>query len=241
MRLSSEWRISLAKINHANSLRLGVACWRSDRQHGAHAWSSLVLLHHVVSCEDAAYLGAPRLWHLFSSLAEGHSKATASPLSQTVSRADQASVEQAQPAIAAQPDSKASLLLQAFHELIANGEMGANVPGGQVYVEGDKAAVVVPVSINLARDRLKIKGIKLPSNNDLYDILRNARLVDADEAGRSVRRIKVQGRQGNTVLLSALIFPADKVVPKLILPTLLRSHFEITTEPVPETAHGAEE
>ncbi len=218
-----------------------VACWRSDRQHGAHAWSSLVLLHHVVSCEDAAYLGTPRLWHLFSSLAEGHSKATASPLSQTVSRADQASVEQAQPAIAAQPDSKASLLLQAFHELIANGEMGANVPGGQVYVEGDKAAVVVPVSINLARDRLKIKGIKLPSNNDLYDILRNARLVDADEAGRSVRRIKVQGRQGNTVLLSALIFPADKVVPKLILPTLLRSHFEITTEPVPETAHGAEE
>src|SRR6266567_3231473 len=138
-------------------------------------------------------------------------------------------------------DSTASLLLQAFHELIANGEMGANVPGGQVYVEGDKAAVVVPVSINLARDRLKIKGIKLPSNNDLYDILRNARLVDADEAGRSVRRIKVQGRQGNTVLLSALIFPADKVVPKLILPTLLRSHFEITTEPVPETAHGAEE
>ena len=101
--------------------------------------------------------------------------------------------------------------------------------------------MVVPVSINLARDRLKIKGIKLPSNNDLYDILRNARLVDADEAGRSVRRIKVQGRQGNTVLLSALIFPADKVVPKLILPTLLRSHFEITTEPVPETAHGAEE
>src|SRR5438034_10558444 len=75
---------------------------------------------------------------------------------------------------------------------------------------------LAPISINLARDRLKIKGIKLPSNNDLYDILRNARLVDADEAGRSVRRIKVQGRQGNTVLLSALIFPADKVVPKQI-------------------------
>jgi len=49
------------------------------------------------------------VWHLFSSLAEGHSKAATSPLSQTVSWADQASVEQAQPAIAARPDSKAGL------------------------------------------------------------------------------------------------------------------------------------
>src|SRR5512146_2791088 len=38
-----------------------VASWRADREHGAHAQSSLVLLHHVISCEDVAYLGAPRL------------------------------------------------------------------------------------------------------------------------------------------------------------------------------------
>jgi len=94
----------------------------------------------------------------------------------------------------------------------------------------------VPVAIDLARDRLNRREIKLPSNNDLYDILRNARLVDADETGRSVRKIKVQGRQGNLVPLSALIFPADKVVPKLLLPTLERTHFEITTEPVPNSA-----
>ena len=213
-----------------------VASWRPDRKYGAHAWSSLALLHHVVSCEDVAFLGAPRLWHLFASLAEGHSKEPESRLSQTVSRADQASVEQAQPAIAARPDSKASLLLQAFHELITAGEMGVNVPGGQVYVEGGKAAVVVPVSIDLARDRLRGREIKLPSNNDLYDILRNARLVDADEMGRSVRKIKVQGRQGNLVPLSALIFSsADKVVPKLLLADLERTHFEIDTEPVPAT------
>jgi hypothetical protein len=218
-----------------------VASWRPDRQYGAHAWSSLALLHHVVSCEDVAYLGAPRLWQLFSSLAEGHSKTNTSPLSQTVSRADQASVEQAQPAIAARPDSKAGQLLQAFHELIANGEMGVNVPGGQVYVEGGKAAVVVPVTINLARDRLKLREIKLPSNTDLYDILRNARLVDADETGRSVRRIRVQGRRGNIIPLSALIFPADKVVPNLLLPTLERTHFEIDTEPAPEATAVAEE
>ncbi len=209
-----------------------VASWRPDRQYGAHAWSSLALLHHVVSCEDVAYLGAPRLWHLFASLAEGHSQAPVSELSQAVSRADQASVEQAQPAIAMRPDSKAGLLLQAFQELIAVGEMGVNVPGGQVYVEGGRAAVVVPVAIDLARDRLKRREIKLPSNNDLYDILRNARLVDADETGRSVRKIKVPGRQGNMIPLSALIFSsADTVVPKLLQADLERTHFEIDTEP----------
>jgi hypothetical protein len=217
-----------------------VACWRSDRQHGAHAAASLVLLHHVISCEDVAYLGAPRLDHVISCLSEGHSKATASPLSQTVSRADQASVEQAQPAIAARPDSKASLLLQAFNELIANGEIRVNVPGAQVYVEGEKAAVVVPVAISLARDRLKIRGITLPSNNTLYDILRNARLVDADDSGRSVRRVKVPGKQG-MVPLSALIFPTEKVVPKQILSTLAPTHFEITTESAPEATAVAEE
>ena len=212
-----------------------VASWRSDRQHGAHAWSSLALLHHVVSCEDVAFLGAPRLWHLFASLAEGHSKESASPLSQTVSRADQASVEQDQPAIAMRPDSKGGLLLQCFRELITDGEMGVNVPGGQVYVEGGKAAVVVPMAIDLARDRLIRREIKLPSNNDLYDILRNARLVDADETGRSVRKVKVPGRQGNMIPLSALIFfSADTVVPKLFQADLERTHFEIDTEPAPQ-------
>lgn len=219
-----------------------VASWRPDRQYGAHAWSSLALLHHVVSCEDVAYLGAARLWHVFSSLAEGHSKAPdssapASQLTQMVSRADQASVEQDQPAIAMRPDSKAGLLLQAFRELIGDGEMGVNVPGGQVYVEGGKAAVVVPMVIDLARDRLRRREIKLPSNNDLYDILRNARLVDADETGRSVRKIKVPGRQGNMIPLSALVFSsADTVVPKLLQADLERTHFEIAREPAPQAA-----
>ena len=144
-------------------------------------------------------------------------------------------VEQAQPAIAARPDGKAGMLLQAFHELITDGEMGVNVPGGQVYVEGGKAAVVVPVAIDPPRDRLRGRESKLPSNNDLYDIVRNARLVDADETGRSVRKIKVPGRQGNMVPLSALTFSsADTVVPKLLQADLERTHFEIDTEPAPQ-------
>ena len=217
-----------------------VASWRPDRQHGAHAWSSLALLHHVVSCEDVAYLGAPRLWQLFSSLAEGHSKAPDSQLTQTVSRADQASVEQAQPAIAAQPNNPVSLFLQALQELIENGALGVNMPGAQVYVEGDKAAVVVPVAVHQARERLMAKQVKLPPNTNLYNMLRNARLVEADQEGRSVRKIKLQGSQG-PISLSALILPTDKVVPKQILPTLRPTHFEIDTEPAPEAMPVAEE
>jgi hypothetical protein len=210
-----------------------VASWRPDRQHGAHAYVSGFLMHHVLTRQDIAFMGLPRVLHLGSCLADAHSKESASPLSQMVSRGDQASVEQAQPVIAAQPDSKVGYLLQTFQELIANGEMGVNGPGAQVYVEGDKAAVVVPISIAMARDRLAAKQIVLPPNINLYNLLRSARLVDADQTGRSVRQIKLQGRQG-PISLSALIFPTDKVVPKQILATLSPTHFEIETEPAPQ-------
>jgi hypothetical protein len=73
----------------------------------------------------------------------------------------------------------------------------------------------------------------LPPNINLYNLLRSARLVDADQTGRSVRQIKLQGRQG-PISLSALIFPTDKVVPKQILATLSPTHFEIETEPAPQ-------
>src|SRR5256886_17180969 len=210
-----------------------IAGWRPEREHGAHAKLSSFLMHHILSRADITYLGLPRFVHLATCLSDGHSGESASPLSQTVSRADQASVEQAQQAIAAQPDSHVNLLLQALRELIANGALGVNIPGGQVYVVGDKAAVVVPVAVAQARDRLMAKQIKLPPNTNLYNMLRNARLVEVDQVGRSVRKITLQGRQG-PISLSALILPTEKVVPKQIMSTLPPTHFEIDTEPAPE-------
>ena len=217
-----------------------VASWRPDREHGAHAQVSGFLIHHVLTRHDIAYLGVPRIVHLGSCLSAAHSSHSESSLSRMVSSGDRASVGQAEAAIAAQPDSKVGLLLQAFQDLIANGELNVNILSAQVYVEGDKAAVVVPVALNMARDRLKAGGITLPSNVRLFNMLRNAGIVDADQAGRSVRKIKVPGKQG-MVGLSALIFPTEKIVPKLILPTLPRTHFEITTEPAPDSATVAEE
>jgi len=217
-----------------------VANWRPEREHGAHAKLSSFLMHHILSRADITYLGLPRFVHLATCLSDGHGGASASPLAQTVSRADQASVEQAQPAIAAQPNNPVSLFLQALQELIENGALGVNTPGAQVYVEGDKAAVVVPVAVSQARERLMARQIKLPPNTNLYNMLRNARLVDADEAGHSVRKIKLQGRQG-LISLSALIFPTEKVIPKQILSTLPTTHFEIDTEPAPEATPVAEE
>jgi hypothetical protein len=210
-----------------------VASWRPEREHGAHAKLSSFLMHHILSRADITYLGLPRFVHLAACLSDGHSSESANPLAQTVSRADQASVEQAQPAITAQPNNPVSLFLQALQELIENGALGVNTPGAQVYVEGDKVAVVVPVAVAQARDRLMARQIKLPPNTNLYNMLRNARLVEADEVGRSVRKITLQGRQG-PISLSALILPTEKVVPKQILSTLRPTHFEIDTEPAPE-------
>jgi hypothetical protein len=217
-----------------------LASWDPKRVHGNHAERSCRLLHHVLSPEDIAYLGKPRVEHLYRCLAEGHSKGTAALLSQMVKQADQASVEQAQPAIAARPDSKIGLLIQTFQELIRDGQMWVNIPGAQVWVEGGKTAVVVPVSISMARDRLKERNVALPPNTNLYNMLRSAGLVETDERGLNVRSIQVQGKHG-PVSLSALIFPTEKVVPTEILPTLPATHFEIEIEPKAEAVAVAQE
>jgi len=137
--------------------------------------------------------------------------------------------------LAARPDSKIGQFLEALEELIAGGQLRVNVLGGQVYVSGEKTAVVVPLALDLARDRLIERKVVLPPNIHFYDMLRNANLVEADKVGHSVRRIKVAGRQGS-VSLSALIFPTEKVVPKEILSTLLPTQFEIESEPQAEIA-----
>ena len=217
-----------------------IASWDPDRAHGEHAERSGRLLHHVLSPEDIAYLGKPRVEHLYRCLAEGHSKGMASLLSQMVKQADQASVEQTQPAIAARPDSKIGLLIQTFQELIRDGQMWVNIPGAQVWVEGGKTAVVVPVSISMARDRLKERQIALPPNTNLYNMLRSAGLVESDERGQNVLSIQVPGKHG-PVSLSALIFPTEKVIPTEILPTLPATHFEIETEPLAEAVAAAQE
>jgi hypothetical protein len=144
-------------------------------------------------------------------------------------KADQASVERAHVSLAARPDSKIGQFLEALEELIAGGELGVNVPGGQVYVFGEKTAVVVPLALELARDRLRERKVVLPPNTHVYNMLRNANLVEADKVGHCVRRIKVASKQGS-VSLSALIFPTEKVVPKQILPTLPAVQFEIEIE-----------
>src|SRR5207253_865435 len=147
-----------------------------------------------------------------------HSRSAASPIGRDMKKADQSSVERAQVSVAARPDSKIGQFLDALEELVSGGELGVNIPGGQVYVSGEKTAVVVPLALDLARDRLIERKVVLPPNIHLYNMLRNANLVEADKARHCVRRIKVAGRQGS-VSLSALIFPTEKVVPKAILPT----------------------
>jgi hypothetical protein len=109
-----------------------------------------------------------------------------------------------------------------------------------VWVEGDKTAIIVPVSVSMARDRLKERNIALPPNTNLYNMLRSAGLVESNERGLNVWDIRVQGKHG-LVPLSALIFPTEKVIPTEILPTLPATHFEIETEPKAEAVSAAQE
>ena len=54
-----------------------------------------------------------------------------------------------------QPNSKVNLFIRALRTLIYNGELSVNSPGAPVYVTGDKAAMVVPLSVLVAREYLK--------------------------------------------------------------------------------------
>ena len=214
-------------------------CWREDRERGAHAVLSCLLLHHLLTPEDLEYLGVDRVIHIVDSLAGTHARTQASPIARIVSKLDQASVEEAQSSSGGDSDSKIGHFLRAVTHLISTKDLGINFVGGQVYVMGERAAVVVPVAVNLARGYLRGQNIILPQNTHLYDKLRTAHLVEADHQGHSVRKIKVKGKQG-VVSLQALIFSTDRVVPKDLLPTLPPIEFEIEPEAQTEgkaTAH----
>jgi len=213
--------------------------WREDREHRAHAVLSALLLHHLLTPEDFDYLSLPRVVYVAESLGDSQVRNKVSPLARMVSKLDQASVEEAQLSMAREADSKIGHFLRALEALIANGDLGVNFPGGQVYVMGERTAVVVPVAVNLAGDCLKGQKVVLPSNTHLYNMLRQARLVEADGSGHCVRKIGVVGKLGS-IQLSALIFPTEKVVPKDILSTLPLTQFEIKPEIEPEKGSNFE-
>lgn len=214
--------------------------WREERERGAHAALSALLVHHLLTPEDFDYLGLSRVVDLAESLSESHGRNKVSPLARVVSKLDQASVEEAHVSIAQETDSKIGHFLRALEALIRSSKVGVNFAGGQVYVMGERTAVVVPVAVNLARDYLKGWKIVLPPNTQLYNMLRQARLVEADRAGHCVRKIKIAGKFG-PIELSALIFPTERVVPKEVLPTLPPSQFEIEPEAESQTEAGKQQ
>ena len=206
--------------------------WRKDRVRGGHASLSPVVLHQVLTEADVEYLGRERFVKLCGAIVGTHRGEQSTPLGRLLSSLDQKNVEEAAPDWMTQrPDSKVNQFVRALRAMIENGSLGVNYVGAQVYVTGDKAAVVVPLAIQLARDLLKQEKVMLPGNIHLYDLLRQARMVEASEQGQCVRRIKVPGKNG-PVELSALIFATDTIVPKQLLATLPNIGFEIKPEPV---------
>jgi hypothetical protein len=205
--------------------------WRKDRVRGGHALLSPLVLHQVLTAADVEYLGRERFVKLCGAIAGTHSGDQATPLGRLLSTLDQKNVEEAAPDwMTKRPDSKVNQFVRALRTMIENGSLGVNYLGARVYVTGDKAAVVVPLAIQLARDLLKEERVTLPGNIHLYDLLRQARLVEADDAGQCVRRIKVPGKHG-PVELSALIFATDTIVPKQLIAKLPNIVFEIKPEP----------
>jgi hypothetical protein len=229
------------RITSAKPRRILGSGGGQDRERGSHAALAPMLLHHLLTDNDFDYLGHTRVVQLVETLAGTHSREQTGPLTRLLTKLDQKSVEEGHVWMTTQADSKVSQFLRAVQTLIENGGFGVNFVGAQVYVMGEKTAVVVPIAVNLARDLLKREKVMLPGNIHLYDLLRQAQLVEADNAGHCVRKIRVGGKQG-TVELSALIFATETIVPKQVIAKLPSIQFEIkqadTGDEVTPTAVG---
>lgn len=208
-----------------------VLWWDEGRVRGGHAQLSPWLMHHLLSPDDIRFIGLERLPQLTAALTGTHARDGSMPLARLVSKLDQESVEQAAPEwMNKRPDSKVNQFVRALRNLISDGGLSVNTPGAPVYVVGDKAAVVVPLSIGAVRHYLKQEAnIKLPSNHRLYDLLAQAEVVEADENRQCVQRIRVPGKKG-PVELSAVIFNQETIIDQQILPTLPSVTFEIVPE-----------
>jgi hypothetical protein len=204
--------------------------WNEKRVRGGHAQFSVWLMHYLLGPADIRFIGLERLPELMAALAGTHTADQSTPLAFLVSKVDQQSVEQAAPDwMLKREDSKVSQFIRALRDLISGGRLKVNSTGAPVYVTGDKAAVVIPRSISTARHYLKEEKITLPSNHHLYDLLAQAEVVEADENGQCVKRIRVPGKRG-LVELYALIFGTNTIIPEHIVPTLPPVTFEVVPE-----------
>jgi hypothetical protein len=204
--------------------------WNEKRVRGGHAQFSVWLMHHLLTPLDIRFIGLERLPELMAALAGTHTADQSTPLGRLVSKVDQQSVEQAAPDwMLKRPDSKVNQFIRALRDLISGSRLKVNSRGAPVYVTGDKAAAVIPRSVSAARHYLREYKITLPSNHHLYDLLAQAKVVEADENGQCVKRIRVPGKHG-PVELYALIFGTNTIIPEHILPTLPPITFEVVPE-----------
>ncbi len=216
--------------------------WNEKRVRGGHAQFSPWVMHHLLSPADIRFIGLEQLPELTGALTGTHTADQSTPLARLVRKLDQQSVEQAAPDwMLKRPDSKVNQFVNALRSLIADGRLSVNTPGAPVFVTGDKAAVVVPISISACRDFLKRENsIRLPCNHRLYDLLAQAGVVEADENRQCVKRIRVPGKRG-LIELYTLIFNQDAIIPQEILPTLPKVTFELVPEePEPVVANSDE-
>jgi hypothetical protein len=216
-----------------------VLTWRENRVRGAHAQFSPWLMHHLLTAADIEFVGLERLPKLTAALTGTHTGGQSNSAARLLSKVDQESVEQAAPDwMTKQPNSKVNLFIRALRTLVYNGKIKVNCLGAQIYVTGDKAAVVVPISILLAREFLKKENLKLPSNHRMYDLLAQSELVEANEDRQCVQTIKVRGKK-SSVELSAVIFDTGTIIPDGIVSTLPNIGFEIKPEEPKQTVATA--
>lgn len=83
-------------------------------------------------------------------------------------------------------------LVRALQALVASDALRRNQISGEVFVQDDYAALVLPDTLRAVRGRLKAEGLRLPEDRIVFDTLRDDGLALANEQGRIVKRLRVQ-------------------------------------------------
>lgn len=185
--------------------------WRSDPVISEkHAALNALLAAKLLTPEDLAYIAPVRFVPLMEALSSKRAL-DGNEISRFLKPADRQSAREGLAAVREHADDKVAHFLRALQALMRSGTLKVNSSQGQVYMQGERAAVVVPSSLYPIRQFLRGEQVALPENIALYNLLRDRGVAEANAQGRVVKRMHVRVGEWQAASLTALVLPAHRL------------------------------
>lgn len=185
--------------------------WRGDPVVSEkHATLNGLIAARVLTPEDLAYLEPRRFVPAMEALTADR-EISGNEVSRFIKPADRSSAREGLAAVREHADDKVAHFLRGLRALIQAGTLKVNTPQGQMYVNAERAALVVPSSLYPLRQFLHGEQVTLPENIALYNLLRDRGVAEANELGRVVKRLHVRVGDWQAASLTAIVLPTARL------------------------------